>query len=79
MTVRQEKGAGSFGQFELVAPTDPRFVEVVTSEGLAVQDRALEDPEPYNAETATLLQWHAAEMKKRFSDEDEAEEARDDA
>lgn len=65
---RQEKGAGSFGQFELVAPTDPRFVEIVKTGGRVAQDRALEDPEPFTAETAKLLEWYHVEVRKRHDD-----------
>lgn len=62
---RQEKGSGSFGAFELVSPDNEDFKRIVSTQGRAVQLRALEDPECYDDETAGLYEWYGAEVKRR--------------
>lgn len=62
---RPEKGAGSYGQFELVAKDDKRFLSIIKSGGRAAQDKALERPEPYDAETTELLTWFETEATRR--------------
>lgn len=61
---RQEKGAFSFGQFEIVSPDDPRFMAVVETGGRGAQDAALAKPEPLDLETEKLLSWFDAEVVK---------------
>jgi hypothetical protein len=60
---RVEKG-GNNGQFELVAPNDPRY-KAILKEGYTVQERALEHPVPYDVETERLLRWWHMELERR--------------
>lgn len=62
---RPEKGKGSFGQFELVGPDDPRFVAIVNSGTRAAQEQALESPACYDDETSSLLSWFEDERERR--------------
>jgi hypothetical protein len=61
---RPEKGAGVYGQWEIVSPTDPRFLSIL-KEGREAQDAALADPDPYDKDTRDLLEWFNAEIKER--------------
>ncbi len=61
---RPEKGKGSYGQFKVVNADDPHFVEVLR-EGRAVQQVAMERPEPYDDESAELLSWWTGEVTRR--------------
>lgn len=61
---RPEKGAGSYGKFELVSEDDPRFLEVLRM-GREAQDEALAHPEPYDAESAEMLTWFTDEAERR--------------
>jgi hypothetical protein len=77
---RQEKGKGSYGQFDLCNVDDPEFQTVVADGGMAAQDAALRQPEFYDAETEELYGWFRDEIARRGqesmrrADEDEAEE-----
>jgi hypothetical protein len=62
---RHEKGGGNYGMFELVAPQDPRFLEVLETGGRAAQDAALTDPVCYDRETEELLNWWRGELVAR--------------
>jgi len=62
---RPEKGAGSYGQFELVGKDDKRFLAIIKDGGRVAQDKALASPEPYDAETAELLTWFDTEVARR--------------
>lgn len=75
---RQEKGALSYGLFELVAPTDARFREIVKNGGRLNQLRAMEKAEPYDAETEELLAWFHDEKSRRRGASQAAEETNDD-
>lgn len=66
---RQEKGKGSFGQFELTDLNDPRIKRIMEEGGSKAQDAALEDPEPFDAETEELLGWYKAEFHRRGWDQ----------
>lgn len=61
---RVEKGAGNYGQYELVLPSDPEFQSIL-KEGRRAQDEALESPIPYDDETLTLLAWYDEEIIRR--------------
>lgn len=69
---RQEKGKGNFGQFDLVSADSVPFQALVRKAGRDVQDKALTDATPYDAESAELLDWYSAERKKRGFDVKEA-------
>lgn len=66
---RQQKGAGNYGSFEVIAEDDAakmaRWNEIVATGGKGAQLAALDDPEPYDDETAELLSWFEAETKRR--------------
>jgi hypothetical protein len=62
---RPEKGSGSYGQFELVAKTDPRWVNLVKTGGVKAQDAAIAHPTMYDEETRKLMTWFCAEVERR--------------
>lgn len=62
---RPEKGSGTYGQFEIVAPTDERLKRIIKDGGRKAQKAALEHPEPYDEESAEMLAWFTAEAKAR--------------
>lgn len=62
---RQEKGKGSYGQFEICEAGNPRFQEIIENGGMAAQDAALRDPEFYDAETEELYAWFCDELLRR--------------
>jgi hypothetical protein len=68
---RQEKGAGSYGQFELVNATDKIWKELTSHTGgrmRELQDEALESPAFYDYESESLFAWFEAERKRRGRD-----------
>jgi hypothetical protein len=65
---RQEKGKGSFGQFELVGPEDPRFLEIQATGGAEAQKEAMENPGFYDQETETLYTDFQAFLAQRGED-----------
>ena len=62
---RQEKGAGNYGQFEIVEPTDPRVKAIKKSHGAKVQLAAMAKPEASDEESRELLEWFLAEKSAR--------------
>lgn len=62
---RPEKGSGNYGQFELVGEDDLRFQHIVEHGGRAAQKAAMESPEPYDQDSAELLEWFEQEAKQR--------------
>ncbi|WP_233872386.1 hypothetical protein [Paraburkholderia adhaesiva] len=62
---RCEKGSGSYGQFDIVDPDNREFLRIMKTGGRAAQQTALDNPEPYDAETAELLAWFDIELKRR--------------
>ena len=62
---RPEKGSGSYGQFRIADPSDPDFLRIMETGGRVAQTQALEDPVPYDDETAELLSWFHEERGKR--------------
>lgn len=62
---RPEKGAGSYGQFVLVPPSDEEFQKIVKEGGRSAQEEALENPVCYDDETTELLSWFQDEKAKR--------------
>jgi hypothetical protein len=65
---RNEKGALSYGQFEVLseadAAKDSRCVEIF-KQGRSVQVAAMANPVAYNAETEELLSWFEVTLKQR--------------
>jgi hypothetical protein len=62
---RQEKGKGSYGQFDVVSAEDERMIMIMESEGRIAQEAALQEPDCYDSETADLFAWYTAEVIKR--------------
>jgi len=62
---RPEKGAGNFGQFELVDAGDKRLKQIMASGGRAAQTAAMETPAHYDQETADLFSYWSAEATRR--------------
>lgn len=62
---RPEKGSGTFGQFELVSPDDPRFVRITEIGGREAQQAGMDAAEPYDHETEELLSWFVTEADRR--------------
>lgn len=62
---RPGKGAGTYGQFELVGEDDPRFRHLVENGGRAAQIAAMNNPEPYDQESREMLDWFMAESRQR--------------
>jgi len=67
---RQEKGAGSYGSFVVVSgPKDENFQRIVKTGGRKAQEAAMQDPRPYDMESADMLAWFHTESKRRgFTD-----------
>lgn len=66
---RPEKGAGTYGAFEVVQPDDPRWHMIVNNGGRQVQEAAMKNPDFYDEETAELYSWFNTEVKTRGFDE----------
>jgi hypothetical protein len=64
---RQEKGKGSFGQFD-INPPQARWDAIVKLDK-AVQDAALEAPECFDDQTEILLKWFNEEIIRRGREE----------
>ena len=62
---RPEKGAGNYGQFEVVGMDDQRLLEIMKTGGRAAQVEAMADPESYDDETDELLAWFNVEVRRR--------------
>ena len=62
---RQEKGAGNYGQFELVAEDDADWKRIVKAGGRKEQQAAFDSPECYDGESESLFQWWQDEDKRR--------------
>jgi hypothetical protein len=62
---RPEKGAGSYGQFRIADKDDAEYQAIVKAAGRKQQVDALENPIPYDDESAELLSWFEDERSKR--------------
>ena len=62
---RNEKGKGSFGEYELVSESDKDFKRIVKAGGRAAQVSAMNSPEFYDERTADLMTWWVDEAKRR--------------
>lgn len=72
---RVEKGALDFGQFEPVQADDKRFRKILETGGYAAQAQALEAPEFYDEETASLYTWFQEEVVRRGKDKKPGKDA----
>lgn len=62
---RPEKGAGNYGQFEVVGADDDRLNELMRTGGRAQQIEAMANPEAYDEDTEELLSWFDVEVRRR--------------
>lgn len=62
---RIQKGAGTYGSYELVDETDVRFKAIVKNGGRATQLKAMKAPEFYDDETRELYTWFDTEIGRR--------------
>lgn len=65
---RSEKGAGTFGAFEVVMDDDPRVRDLMQNAGRKAQDAAIASPSIHNAETQELFDMYVDEMARRHGD-----------
>ena len=65
---RQEKGAGSFGQFRICDVNDPELRRIMKEGGRKVQDAALEKPGFFDLESEELFLWFYEEIERRKRD-----------
>jgi len=61
---RPEKGKGDYGQFEVVDGGNPQLTKIIKSDGRSAQKKAMANPSCYDEETADLLAWYNAELKR---------------
>lgn len=62
---RPQKGHGTFGQFRITNLDDPEYLAVMAGGGRVIQEDALEDPDPFDAESAEMLSWFDREVGRR--------------
>lgn len=65
---RSEKGAGSFGQFRVMPwaqAEQDEAVQKICSQGRAIQEERMQNPIPYDDETAELLRFFEEQIETR--------------
>lgn len=62
---RPEKGAGSYGQFEVRSPEDKEFQRIIKAGGREAQEDAMDNPVCYDDESTEMLSWYTEEVSKR--------------
>jgi hypothetical protein len=62
---RQEKGAGDNGLWRITTEEDPEFIRICEQGGREAQLDALKNYEPFDRESADLLEWFFEEAKRR--------------
>lgn len=62
---RTGKGSGTFGAFEVVNKTDPRYLSIMKNGGRKAQVKAMDNVEYYDKETEDLFAWFQKEVKAR--------------
>ncbi len=62
---RPQKGAGTYGQFEIVNPDNAEFKAIIKEGGRDAQVAGMTKAEPYDGETADLLSWFDDEVQRR--------------
>ncbi len=55
----------SYGQFRLVSQDDPEYLAIINAGGRKAQEDAVQNPTPYDDETAELLSWFEHEKANR--------------
>lgn len=61
---RPEKGKGDYGQFRIAPENDAEFAAIQIA-GRRMQQGCMDDPTPYDRETAELLEWAGHEATRR--------------
>lgn len=74
---RPEKGADSFGKWEVVDESDARFQSLLKSAGAKEQTKALDNPVAFDEETEELLAWFDSEIIRREKNLPSAASARE--
>lgn len=74
---RQEKGAGSHGQFKLVGKDDEVFAHIVKHGGRKIQDAGLASPEYADDDTAELVAWYDSELVRRGKQKEAVQHAKE--
>jgi hypothetical protein len=62
---RPEKGALSFGRFEIVDESDERYRRIVATGVRNAQIQAMDNPTCFDLESEELLEWWKAEVRRR--------------
>jgi hypothetical protein len=62
---RVEKGAGDWGQFDIVGPDDAEWNDIVNNEGRKVQQAAMQHPQYMDDDTRDLVEWFDEEIERR--------------
>lgn len=62
---RAQKGAGTYGSFEVVGEDDARFQHIVKTGGRDAQVSAMDEPSFYDAESEEMYQWFCQESVAR--------------
>lgn len=62
---RNEKGALSFGCFEICGEKDPRFLRACFQGGVEEQDAALADPQPFDLESRRTMEYFYKKLEER--------------
>lgn len=74
---RPEKGADSFGKFEVVDPNESRFLAVLKAGGAKDQTKAYDNPVAFDEDTEELLAWFDSEILRREKNLPSAASARE--
>lgn len=64
---RPQKG-GSYGRFEIVDERDAEYRDIVKTEGRKAQERAFNNPNPFDVDTDELIAWFNTEVARREKD-----------
>ena len=62
---RQEKGRGNFGRFRIVNADDGDWARIVQASNYAQQEAAMSKAEPWDSDTAELLEYFDAQVSDR--------------
>jgi hypothetical protein len=62
---RPQKGSGTYGQFEIVNEDNKDFQRIIGAGGYDAQVAAMKRAEPYDSESAEMIEWFREEMDNR--------------